>query len=255
MLFRSVDYNLNQNTNLFGRFQFDNGDDRIPQHLDISDTLIKTKQRYTTLQLERIISPTLLSSTRGAFNRTSILPAIELKVTYPTSTYMFNANYPVSVSFTGGEGLTLNPNDTTYRVQNLYEINQAFTWTRNAHSLKFGFGWSHVGFNTSGPAAGAFGDFLFSDARGFLTDTNLSQFQVEVPGSSTTRSTRQKIYSFYLQDDWRLKPTFTLNLGLRYEPWTAPDEKWGRVSTIKKWMEATRYDTPETTGKIGRAHV
>jgi hypothetical protein len=240
------DYNLNSNMNLFGRFQFDNGNDRIPQHLDISDTIIKTKQRYTTLQFENILSPTLLSSTRAAYNRTTIVPTVELKVEYPQSLYMFNADYPASFGFTGAEGLSLNSNDTTYRVQNLYEINQGFTLSKSAHTMKFGFGWSHVGFNTSGPAAGAFGDFAYPDARSFLTDTNLSQFQVEVPGSSTTRSTRQKIYSMYFQDDWRVKSNLTLNLGLRFEPWTAPDEKWGRVSTIRNWMEATRYDTPET---------
>ncbi|MSO19443.1 MAG: TonB-dependent receptor [Acidobacteria bacterium] len=240
-----VDYNLNSNQNLFARFQYDNGDDRIPAALNISDTLIRTRQRYSTVQYENILTPTLLSSTRASMNRTNIVPTIDLKIAYPESLYFLGKDYPTGIGFTGITTLGLNSNDTTYRVQNLYELAESLTLSKSAHTLRFGFSWSHVGFNTSGPAAGAFGDFSFSNAAGFLTDTNMNSFSAEVPGSSTARSTRQAIYSMFFQDDYRLRTNFMLNLGLRYEPWTAPGEKWGRVSTIRKWMEATRYDTPE----------
>lgn len=239
------DYYLTPNQTIFGRFQFDNGSDDVPTSLGISHTAIISHTRYATLQYERIWSPTLLSSTRGAFNRTNISPTINLQIDYPQNLYFLSKPYPPTISITGFASLGISSNDTTYRIQNLYDISHGMTWNSSAHSMKFGFNYQKVGFNTSGPAAGAFGSFTWSTLQNFLTDANLQEFAVEAIGSDTARTLKQHVYGFYVQDDWRLKSHFTLNLGLRYEPWTAPGEKWGRVSTIKRWLEATRYDTPE----------
>ncbi|MBZ5643998.1 MAG: carboxypeptidase regulatory-like domain-containing protein, partial [Acidobacteriia bacterium] len=43
---------------------------------------------------------------------------------------------------------------------------------------------------------------------------------------------RDKIFGVYFQDDWRIRPSLTLNLGLRYEMSTIPTEKYGKVADI-----------------------
>ena len=38
------------------------------------------------------------------------------------------------------------------------------------------------------------------------------------------RNLRNQAYGFYIQDDWRILPRLTINLGLRYELNTVPTE-------------------------------
>ena len=71
----------------------------------------------------------------------------------------------------------------THRTQNKWEMSQSFSYARGAHAYKFGASWAKIGFNTNGPAAGAFGSFNYESAEDFLTDSIVDTFQVEVEGA------------------------------------------------------------------------
>jgi hypothetical protein len=62
-----------------------------------------------------------------------------------------------------------------------------------------------------------------------------SVFSGPFPGSDAQRLWRQSYVAVYGQDDVRLKPTFTLNLGLRWELLTNPTEVNGRIG---RWVPA-----------------
>src|SRR5581483_707978 len=83
----------------------------------------------------------------------------------------------------------------------------------------------------------------YASLADFLQDSTLQNLTAGVPGSSAQRTWRQRVYGAYFQDDWKLRNTLTLNLGVRYDTFTTPTEKWGRLAVIKDWVTATRFET------------
>jgi hypothetical protein len=89
---------------------------------------------------------------------------------------------------------------------------------------------------TIGPAAGTIVaadrtrfDNLYNDLLGRINQINttfysdLAQFQPA--GTPRVRNHMFRDYGFYFQDDWRIKPSLTLNLGVRYEFYGVPFER------------------------------
>jgi len=70
----------------------------------------------------------------------------------------------------------------------------------------------------------------FRSGRGRITFPSLEAFLQGTPGNTsflagdTTRNLSQWLYAGYVQDDWRIRPRVTLNLGLRYEYQGVPSD-------------------------------
>jgi TonB dependent receptor len=82
------------------------------------------------------------------------------------------------------------------------------------------------------PAAAIRGVFSFSNT---WTGNPFGDFLLGLPAAYTqiglyVAYSRHQIYNFFVQDDYRILPNLTLNLGMRYEYGTPNYEKYNRMS-------------------------
>lgn len=104
------------------------------------------------------------------------------------------------------------------RIQNSYQFSDTLSWQRGDHSFKFGADIRRLQlFNIA--AFDSKGTFTFSNLQDYINNRATTFSQALNTASFDARQTQQ---FYFVQDDWRVTPNLTLNLGLRYETANAP---------------------------------
>jgi hypothetical protein len=204
-----------------------------------------TKRQALILEESHIFSPTLINSLRFGFNRdfangpktlTAINPAAGDPSLGPVPGYNLGTLLVAGVDkFSGG----LNAQSLSLFRWNAFQGYDDIFLTRGLHSLKFGVAVERDQLNelvTSGPG----GEVHFDSLSHFLTNQP-QLFLAQFPTLITPRGTRQTILGLYAQDDWRIRPSLTLNLGVRYEMSTVPTEVQGKLSNLYNLTDSTPH--------------
>jgi hypothetical protein len=100
---------------------------------------------------------------------------------------------------------------------------QTFGFNRGRHSLQVG---GILQKQSPGRIDDNTNNFSYSNLSDFLANIP-NQIQINFPVPFYQMYTYQ--VGGFVQDDWRIRPNLTLNLGLRYDYWTVPKEAHGRV--------------------------
>jgi hypothetical protein len=104
----------------------------------------------------------------------------------------------------------------------VWQGSDSVSYLRGKHGLKFGFELRH-GSVHEGSFRGSKGQIFFNGGAAFTGSTQLEDFLAGDPSfgkityGDPHRHETQWLYAGYIQDDWRVAPRLTLNLGLRYE--------------------------------------
>jgi hypothetical protein len=119
--------------------------------------------------------------------------------------------------------------------QTTYNFRDTVSKVVNAHALKFGVDVISEQDNDRAPWAGR-PTFDFGNLWNFANDapTNENAFFDPATGAYTDVGAyaRSKYYGLFAQDDWKVRPNLTLNLGLRWEYFTPIRSANGRITNI-----------------------
>jgi hypothetical protein len=218
------------------------------------------RTNFYSLSATTSIRPDLLNEARVGVNRfgvtydTPFSPGLNSVLPHIGSQPFYFAFLTVTNTYTAS-------NSPQGRRSPIYQYSDKITWLKGRHALKAGveaYFDSSNGFNSfnvtpeadTGAGAVPFQNISTiagigtnaSQAQNMLADLSGSLTQwvqafnsaggknpTYIPGEPVQRTWRQRSYAGYFQDDWKVSPNATLNLGVRYEYYGVPYEANGKA--------------------------
>lgn len=117
---------------------------------------------------------------------------------------------------------TIGAADPQFQKQNTYQVTDNFAWVKGKHTFKFGGGYTHFIYPQFFLPR-SLGDYWYADVAEFINDQLPSQPGRTLRGAGDGGFLgTQSLFAAFVQDDFKVTPRLTLNLGLRYEFWTNP---------------------------------
>jgi hypothetical protein len=242
-----VDHRISASDNLFGTYVFDRGQQENPDAYNFKEIGNQSRRHTFALEESHIFAPTVVNAARFGFNRAVVIAFSTLSAINPAAsdtTLGFNPGLPVGI-ITAGSGITQFSGGlgaiSEYRFHyNSFQVYDDLYLTRNKHSVKFGFYAERIQANQFTQGASPNGFYQFSGLSNFLQNQPFT-FQTLLSTSHTPRDLRQTIYGGYVQDDYKLRPSLTLNLGVRYEMATVVTETAGQLSTLVNFTDTAPH--------------
>jgi hypothetical protein len=233
-----VDHQLSSNDSVFGRYTFNQGEVTDPERVT-TGAVTKTRLQFMTGEYQAVRGAGFVNRAQVGFTRSRldgfdyVLPGITLPQT--TFTEIDRGIGVISASgLSVWGGSTTNPKFHTF--SNL-QLSDTVSWVRGAHNMRFGGHMEYQMYDLISDFT-SMGSYTFASVNTYLAGTPRT-LDVVQPGSDTQRRLRQYIFGFFVQDDWRLRDTFTLNMGLRYEPTGDITEADGKLAQLIDFASPT----------------
>ncbi len=231
-------------------------------------TLDLTRYQNIILRDTHAFTPTIMNDFRAAYHRRGSPSVTPVNTTSPAS-LGFAGIIPDDAAAAGPPFFDLASGinwGNTYqgpqsRFDNTYQYADTVSWIKGAHALKFGVDFKtyqqnqlfdfinngYVGFDGGGTDNGLVTKIipgLPSDmndfANGFSSDFEQS--------NSGRQGYRDKFFHVFTQDDWKIRPNVTLNLGLRWEYDAPLTELNNQIVAFRPGQVTTQYKQAPVPG-------
>jgi len=165
------------------------------------DATFDPKGRNAMIAETWVIGPRATNELRASYGRASALFSPETSPATPR------------YSVTGLVGFGTVQSWPQGRIFNVYQLNDVATYVRGRHIWKAGFDLRYVQDNSINDSSRR-GVYTFASVDDFLAGRLAAFSQLY---GNTYRGFRTRYDGVFVQDDWRVTPQLTLNLGLRVE--------------------------------------
>jgi len=213
-----LDRRFSSKTTGFLRFSYDRSVDTQPA----SASATNPEQRVATpvngvLELLHIFTPTLANEAKFGFNRST-----------DNTYYLSQTGSAYQVAISGadvGNGFgNLNYDYTTVYVGNSFSGIDNLTWLHGRQTIKAGVEIRHIQLNQH---YGEHGTVTFSSIEALAAN---QVKKASLTGALPVNDLRKNDIVGYVQDEFKLRPNFTLNLGARYTVFQLFNEANGKAN-------------------------
>jgi hypothetical protein len=240
-----VDHKFSDRDSLFGTYLYDKTPYSSPDSFGNVALSTLSSRQIVAVEETHSFTPTFVNAVRFGYNHERVDNDASVKAINPAAgDVALGAFSGRNASFVNVNGLSALPGGVgglptyLYRWNSFQAYDDAFL-TRGTHTIKFGVAVERMLLQVTA-LTDPNGIWFFDGVQQFLTNQP-TKFQGGIASSLTPRDIRQTLFGTYVQDDWRWKPNFTMNLGLRYEMATIPTEIHGKLSNLRDIRSGTPH--------------
>jgi outer membrane receptor protein involved in Fe transport len=182
-----------------------------------------SRNQFATVEHAWVLSSQTVNTLRFGFSRTPIGQNVQADISSGIPPFVPGRDFIGDIDIGGIPRFGTQSSGNLRLTQNVYSFAQNLTHTRGRHILKFGGLLERYQDNMVNPTF-SLGIYAFADLRSFLLNTP-RQFIGLTPDAQLDRYWRSTLLGFYAQDDYKITRRLTLNMGLRYEFATMPQDR------------------------------
>jgi hypothetical protein len=231
-----VDQHLGTNQQVFARYTFDDGEQFLPTDFPQFPRSFLSRNQFATVEHQWVISPRTINTARFGLSRTRIGQDVQANLSTNLPPFVPGRRSIGNIDIGGIPRFGPQVSVNVQLVQNVFSFSEGLVHTRGKHLLKVGSLIERYQDNMVNPTF-SLGIYRFADLSSFLRNIP-RQFEGLTPAAQFDRYWRFTLFGFYAQDDVKVHPRLTLNLGLRYEVATMPEDIYGRDVSLRNLSDA-----------------
>ena len=236
----SIDYNISDRDSLRGRFIL-NRDGLIDTAASLPVFFTTQPNNYYLVAVSEYhnFTPNVINELRLGYNR-EFQDFPVGNQTFPGLDQFPNIQFQYDLS---GAQIGPDPNAPQYTIQNTYQITDNVSWTKGTHSIKVGFDGTRL-ITPQSFTQRSRGDYEYNYLNDYLYDFAGDYIAQRSAGNPVYWGNRN-LFGWYANDNWKIRPNLTINLGLRYEYQTVPaSEEQQSLNSIASVPGLITFNSP-----------
>jgi hypothetical protein len=227
-----VDHNLSASDTVYARYLFDDSDQVLPRFFPQFPNQAFNRKQVLTIEERKFIGSSIVNEARFGFNRST---PQELVPTPASSLSIIQGQFLGEVNVNNLSTVGTDRTNPKLFFENNFQLSDNVFITLNRHNIKTGVLFERFQFNGRSESRSR-GRLRFNTLNDLL-DFRVRDLEGSTPTSDFGRGFRQSLFGIFVQDDFRVRPRLTLNLGARYEFVTSPKEVNGKIANLRNVLD------------------